>query len=571
VTAYAVGKPEASLYERQALRLLDAAEALRRSRLFFHWELEFPEVFFSPDGHALGERAGFDVVIGNPPYVRQEKLAEDKPFFQEHYAVYHGQADLFVYFFEQGLRLLRPGGRLAYISSNSWLRANYATALRHFLRTQMTVEELIDLGNTRIFADAPDLSPAIQIVRKAPPTPDSQAQVAVFTRSEGIRDFARRLEERRFAVTIGDQPDSGWQLRSDASRRLFGRLLAQGRPLKEVVAGRMYPGVLTGLNEAFIVDTATRERLLQADPDSAALLKPLVRGEDLRPWYQEDEGRWLIFARRGIDIEAYPAIKAHLEQFRERLEPRPADWDPHRPWPGRKPGSYRWYEIQDAIDYYQEFETTKIFWPDFAKYPRFSWDERGLFVNNKGYIAPTNDISLLGILQSRVIWFCITHLCLPLAEREGLMIYQHFTQYIERLPIPELSEEQRQRIGTLARQLTEVARRRYSLRRRTTQRIIRDLGAGQQKLSERLSEWWTLSFDVFREELRRSFKRDIPLKERDDWEALLSERRQEIEQLTAEIVRLETALNQAVYDLFALDETERTLIDEETAYRYGEW
>ncbi|RAQ97407.1 Eco57I restriction-modification methylase domain-containing protein [Thermogemmatispora tikiterensis] len=571
LTAYAVGKPEAYEYERQALELLDAAHTLSQRRLFFHWELEFPEVFFAPDGRPLGEQAGFDVVIGNPPYVRQEKLGEDKPFFQAHYPVYHGQADLFVYFFAQGLRLLRPGGRLAYISSNSWLRANYATALRQFLRTQTTVEELIDLGNTRIFADAPDLSPAIQMVRKAPPPPGSQAQVAVFTRSEGVRDFARRLEELRFAVTIGDQPDSGWQLRSDASRRLFERLLTSGRPLKEVVAGRMYRGVVTGLNEAFIVDTATRERLVQADPASAALLKPLVRGEDLRPWYQENEGRWLIFARRGIDIDAYPAIKAHLEQFRERLEPRPADWDPRRPWPGRKPGSYRWYEIQDAIDYYQEFETTKVFWPDMAKYPRFSWDEKGYFCNDKGFILEAIDFSLLGLLQSRVIWFCISNLCAPLAEREGLMIYQQKIQYIERLPIPELSEEQRQRIGALARQLTEVAQQRYSLRRRTTQRIIQDLGAGQTRLSERLQEWWTLPFDTFREELRRSFKRDIPLKDRDEWEELLSERRQAIEQLTAEIVHLETALNNAVYDAFALDQPERTLIEEETRYRYGEW
>jgi hypothetical protein len=569
--AYALGKPEPYSNERQLLRFLDAASALSRRRLFFHWELEFPEVFFSPDGRPLGEKAGFDVVIGNPPYVRQEKLGEDKPFFQEHFAVYHGQADLFVYFFAQGLRLLRPGGRLAYISSNSWLRANYATALCQFLRTQTTVEELIDLGNTRVFADAPDLSPAIQIVRKAPPAPGQQAQVAVFSRSEGVKDFARRLQELRFAATIGDQPDSGWQLRSDASRRLFNRLLASGNPLEEVVAGRIYYGIKTGLNEAFIVDTATRERLIQADPSSAALLKPLVRGEDLRPWYQEDEGRWLIFARRGIDIDAYPVIKAHLEQFREQLEPRPADWEPHRPWPGRKPGSYRWYELQDAIDYYEEFEETKILFADISRRPRFSWGEAGLYTTNTGYFIPSDRYDLLGILNSRCIWFIITHIAQPLAERRGALLYRLFTQYIERLPIPELSEEQRQRIGALARQLTEVARRRYSLRRRTTQRIIRDLGTDQHRLSERLSEWWTLSFDAFREELRHCFKRDIPLKERDDWEALLQERRQQIEQLTAEIVRLETALNNAVYDVFALDPNERTLIEEETAYRYGEW
>ncbi|WP_376795289.1 Eco57I restriction-modification methylase domain-containing protein [Thermogemmatispora sp.] len=575
LAAYVLGKPGAYPLETQFARLRDEANTTARGRQFFHWELEFPEVFFAPDGRHLGAEAGFDVVIGNPPYVRQEKLAEDKPFLQEHYPVYHGQADLFVYFFGQGLRLLRPGGRLAYISSNSWLRANYATALRQFLRTQTTVEEIVDLGNTRIFADAPDLSPAILVVRKAPPTPGQQAQVAVFSRGEGIRDFTERLEKLRFAVTIQDQPDSGWQLRGDASRRLFARLLASGRPLKEVVAGHIYYGIKTGLNEAFIVDTATRERLIKSDPASSALLKPLVRGEDLRPWYQENEGRWLICIPSGWTQSTFPGASqgeaAAWQQFAERYPHLAAHLEPFASAARKRydKGQF-WWELRPC-DYYQAFEETKIFWPDMAKYPRFSWDEHSYFCNDKGFILKAADISLLAILQARVIWFCISNLCAPLAEREGLMIYQQKIQYIERLPIPELSEEQRQQLGALARQLTEVARQRYELRQRTTHRIITDLGAGQARLSERLSEWWTLSFDAFREELRRSFKRDIPLRERDAWENLLSESRQKIEQLTAEIVRLETDLNNAVYDLFDLNKAERSLIETETRYRYGEW
>src|SRR5687768_13264170 len=138
--------------------------------------------------------------------------------------------------------------------------------------------------------------------------------------------------------------------------------MARGRPLGEVVNGQMYRGVLTGLNEAFIVDQPTRDALVKADPAGRDLLKSMLRGEDLRPWYQEDEGHWLIFTRRGIDIEAYPAVKAYLEQFRPQLEPRPADWDSSQPWPGRKPGSYQWFEIQDSVDYYPAFETSKIMW-----------------------------------------------------------------------------------------------------------------------------------------------------------------------------------------------------------------
>jgi hypothetical protein len=551
--------------------VIEQATTMGQVRRFFHWELEFPEIFFEPDGTPKGERAGFDAIVGNPPYVRQEKLSSDKPFYRDHYEIYHGTADLFVYFFEQGLRLLRPGGRLAYISSNSWLRANYTTALRRYLRAQTSVEQIIDLGNTRVFADAPDLSPAIQVVRKLPPTHENQAKAAIFARGDTISEFRENLNGRFFEVSLHDQPDEGWQLRSNASRQLFARLMKQGKPLGEIVEGRMYRGVLTGLNEAFIIDNATRNRLIKADPASAQVIKPMVRGEDLRPWYQENEGRWLIFTHRGIDIEAYPAIKAYLQQFRDRLEPRSKELSSGASWSGRKAGSYKWYEIQDTVEYAKEFEGTKIFYPDITKKPRFSWGEPGSYTGNTGYFLPTQAQELLGIFNSRIIWFVITQMSHPLAERKGALIYRLFTQYIERLPIPTLTDEQRAQIGGLAQQLTSVARERYNVRRETMQRIKSDLGAGRSRVTDKLDEWWQLDWQAFRDEVRKAFKQDIPMKERGQWQDFLREQREEIERLTSEIVRLEEELNAAVYAVFGLNAEEIGLIEQETKYQYGEW
>jgi len=139
------------------------------------------------------------------------------------------------------------------------------------------------------------------------------------------------------------------------------------------------------------------------------------------------------------------------------------------------------------------------------------------------------------------------------------------------IPIPPLTDTQRDHIGKLAQQLTETAKQRYEVRRKTTHRIVNDLGTSQAKLNQRLTTWWELPFKEFREELVKVFRRDIPLKDRDDWEALLRERTAEIGSLTNEIVRLETELNEAVYEAFGLDEEERALIEQETKYRYGEW
>ncbi len=356
---------------------LEESKALAAEKRFFHWELEFPEVYFDRQGRTTGKEAGFDVVIGNPPYVRQETLGTIKPYLSETYPeVYHGVADIFVYFTGQGIKQLRRGGRLSYISSNSWLRANYAGPLRSQLRTVTTVEKLIDLGDNRVFADAPDVYPAIHVVRNNRPPSDHVAEAAVFTRGEGLKNFEEKIANKLFPLSIHDQLDSGWQLGDAAGRRVFAKLMARGRPLGEVVDGRMYYGIKTGLNEAFIIDIATRERLIREDPASAEIIKPIVRGEDLCPWYQEDEGRWLVFTRRGTDIDAYPSIKEYLGQFREQLEPKPKNWSGDK-WPGRKPGPYKWYEIQDSIDYYVAFEQPKVFWPDIGKFPRFSWDASG--------------------------------------------------------------------------------------------------------------------------------------------------------------------------------------------------
>jgi type I restriction-modification system DNA methylase subunit len=576
---YAIQSPEQrkdALGAQHLAQVIQHAHHLGLARRFFHWELEFPDIFFEQDGTARNERAGFDAIVGNPPYVRQEKLGADKPFYQDHYDVYHGTADLFVYFFGQGLRLLRPHGRLAYISSNSWLRTNYATPLRRSLRLHTSVEQIIDLGNTRVFADAPDVTPAIQIVRKQPPGKRNQARVALFSRSDTVSAFRENLDARLFEVSLDDQPDEGWQLKSDASRRLFVKVLATGRPLGEVVAGQMYRGILTGLNDAFLVDTATRQRLIHADPTCAPLIKPLVRGEDLRPWYQEDEGRWLLCLPSGWTVATFPGLKARdtLSGW-ERLQDRyPAL--AHYLEPFAEAGSKRqdkgqfWWELR-ACDYYHEFAQPKIFWADIVKYPRFSWDEDGIFSNDKGFFCVPTDRSLLGILQSRTAWYAISHLCAPLGERNGALRYQQKIQYMEHIPVPVLGEEQRILLDKDAQQLTSAARRRYQVRREMTQRFKSDLGTHQSKITDRLDEWWLLDWQGFRDEVRKSFKREIPLRERGAWQVLFQEQQNEIARLTAQIVKWEEELNATVYAAYGLNEQEIALIERETNYQYGEW
>ncbi len=337
----------------------------------------------------------------------------------------------------------------------------------------------------------------------------------------------------------------------------------------------MYRGVLTGLNEAFIVNQSTRDRLIKEDPTCSTILKPVLRGEDLRPWYQEDEGRWLIclpdgwttitfpevamnetFAWRKI-VTRFPGLATYLEPFEGAARKR------------QDKGQF-WWELRPC-DYYDAFEKSKIFFPDITRKSRFSWGEPAIYIGNTGYFIPTDSYALLGLLASRTNWYVLSHIAQPLGERAGTMIYRLFRQYMERLPIPPLTGTQRETIGALAQQLTTVAKQRYAVRRQTTHRIESDLGTSPGKLNQQLAIWWELSFNEFRNEIVKVFKRDIPLKDRDDWEKLLRERTAEIGKLTDEIVRLETLLNAEVYAAFGLNDDEIRLIEEETKYNYGEW
>jgi hypothetical protein len=559
---------------KQFEKILQQADTIATQERFFHWELEFPEIYFDRFGRPLGEAGGFEAVIGNPPYMRQEQLAPYKTYFQQQYqAVYHGVADIFVYFFAQGLQQVQHGGRLAYISSNSWLRANFATALRHYLRMETTVEQLVDLGDNRVFEEAPDVYPAVHIVRKAAPPSAYAVQAAIFTRGEGVARFSVQVEEKLKPVSMPDQDDSGWQLENGAARAVLAKLITGSKTLDEVANGLIYYGIKTGLNEAFIIDTATRDRLVTADPACVAIIKPLLQGEDLRPWYQECEGRWLIVLPSGwtrsqfrddlLEDQAWQQVCSHFPSLARYLEPY-ADKARKR----CDKGEY-WWELRPC-DYYTAFSKPKIFWPDITKFPRFSWDDTGCYLGNTGYILVTDEQWILGYLSSRCAWFLISHRSIALGERAGLNRYRLIDQYMRSLPVRVPDDESKAVIGSLAMQITAFARDRYALHGKVRHRLHADLGTAEKQLNQKLTAWWAQDFTGLRAELQKVFNTDIPVKERDEWEAWFADQRAAHQRLTDEIIRRETELNARVYTLFHLTPEEVAFIEESTKYQYGE-
>ena len=357
----------------------------------FVWQVEFSEVF---------QEGGFDIVIGNPPYVRQEKIIPIKPVLEHQFPeVYRGTADLYVYFYKRGTELLRSGGILTYISSNTLLRVGFGKKLRKFLTNKVSLHRLLDFGSVPVFKANVDT--CIVLFESTVPC-GGAFLAATFCDEADIPRLSEAFQKRSFTMDVCDLPLDGWALALLEPLNLLDKLKKTGTPLGEYVDEGFYRGAVTGYDDAFIISESVRQQLIAEDSRSDELIKPVLRGRNLKKWRTASTGYYLIFTRRGIDIEQYPAIKQYLSQYRMELEPKKSPEQKS----GRKKGKYKWYEIQDTTAYYAEFEKPKIIYPETAKSLYGCYDTTKTFGLKTTYFISTRDLSLLAILNSKLFdWY----------------------------------------------------------------------------------------------------------------------------------------------------------------------
>lgn len=396
---------------------LERSRELQEEHRFFHWQVEFGEVFFDEDGRTR-DNPGFDAVIGNPPYVRMEEFKELKEFLKHEYETHDTRSDLYVYFVEKALELLRDDGQFGMILSNKFLRAKYGRKLRRYIGDNAGVREIVDFGGLPVFPEA-TVRAAIVIAER-----DGSSANARYTKvgSLNFSDLGAVAATEGYAVPSAALQASEWRLVSEPVFEVLQALSEVSGLLGEHLNGPIGYGVKTGLNEAFFLTSKERAALLEKDPRLEALIKPLVRGHQVRRYYLETEESWLLYLDRSIRIEDYPAIEEYLSEWRGRLKERAA--------------SQEWFQLQQPQPgYFEHYEQPKILYPVIGRGPRFSVDSSGLFPNDKCYFLPSNDGALLAILNSHIAFFSL-RLGVAQLEGPGDDPYLEFrTQYMERLPI----------------------------------------------------------------------------------------------------------------------------------------
>ena len=436
--------------------------------------------WFDPEW-MFGIKDGFNIVIGNPPYIRQEMLDSDyKTKLKENYPkVFTGTADLLVYFFAVAHRYLCSNGTLALITSNKWLRAGYGEKLRNFLKTETTLNAMIDFGDLPVFKQA-IAYPMILIAQKNAPKPDSQFR-ALEVKS---LDVLERLGET-VATYAQAQPQAhldakAWRIESPIIARLMQKLKHNSIPLGELVHGKFYRGITTGCNEAFVIDAETRAKLIAEDPKSAEIIKPFLRGRDIKRYEINNPNLYVIYVPWDFDTKKYPAVFEHLKKFKKELSDRPEV----------KQGRFSWYAMSRyAADYVEEFEKPKIVIPRIQLFASFCYDAGGHFMLDSSYICPTENLFLLGYINSNVFWFILKQSCNSI--QNNYLNIQIAT--ISKLPIPRVSKAQEVEIAQRVEKILagkERGKDTTALEREIDEMVYRLYGLSYEEVKVVDPEFW---------------------------------------------------------------------------------
>ncbi|MGI7737550.1 class I SAM-dependent DNA methyltransferase [Campylobacter jejuni] len=442
----------------------------------FEWRFEFPEIL-DDDGNFKG----FDLIIGNPPYIRQEELKELKPHLAKNYKVYKGTSDIYTYFYELGFNVLKENGILSFITSNKYTRAGYGGALREFLLKNVKFLEYTDLNGIKVF-DSATVDTSILCFEKSKSKDNKFKYLALSNKilktcayNIGLyKDFAEFSQNSlsKESFTFSDENTSA----------LKAKIERIGTPLKEWQGLNIYRGILTGYNEAFIITTEKRNEILANCKDeaekerTAKLIRKMLRGRDIKRYSYEWAGLWVIgtFPSLKIDIEQYPALKQYLSQFLPRIEQSGEKGC-------RKKTSNKWFETQDNIAYYEEFEKEKIVWNRISSDLCFSYDNQKNFILDSmfsiTFYSNINLKYLIANLNSSISKFWIKNNAATLGDGiYGAKIY------IEKLPIPKINSKNEKIADELINLVDEILKAKEQDKNANTQKLENKINSLVYKL-----------------------------------------------------------------------------------------
>ncbi len=405
-----------------------------------HWDLYNQNAiadWFDPEW-MFGVKEGFDIVIGNPPYIQLQKDGGRLGNLYQNcdFKTFTRSGDIYQLFHEKGIQLLNDKGHLCYITSNKWMRAKYGENLRGFFKEKTQLKQIIDFEGEQIFENA-TVDTNILLCGKALKTQSN------FAYQKQLPTSKNADKNPLFSMAIADLSKNAYTLQVPKILALKNKIEQIGAPLRDWDIN-IYRGVLTGFNEAFIINTTKRDELIAADKKSTEIIKPVLRGRDIKAYEHHWAGLWIIttFPVLKINIDHYPAIKNHLLSFgKDRLEQAGKTLSDGTK--SRKKTGNKWFETQDQIGYHAEFAKEKIVYPETTLSEKFYLDINNFYIEKTGFMLVGSDLKFLtGLLSSKTITYIYKQFC------GGVILgnkgYQYNKHSLQQLPIPKISKPEQQ-------------------------------------------------------------------------------------------------------------------------------
>ncbi|HEC1794661.1 TPA: class I SAM-dependent DNA methyltransferase [Campylobacter lari] len=427
----------------------------------FEWRFEFSEVL--DEG---GNFQGFDLIIGNPPYIRQEDIKELKPNLAKNYKVYKGTSDIYTYFYEIGFNVLKQNGVLSFITSNKYTRAGYGEALREFLLKNTTLLEYIDLNGIKVF-DSATVDTSILSFEKAKTKDNSFKYLAPNTELLKENDFNIESILNFNKIAQNSLSKESFAFNDESTNALKAKIEKHGIPLKDWHGLNINYGIKTGYNEAFIITTEKRDEILAKCKDeaekerTAKLIRKMLRGRDIKRYSYEWANLWIIvfeFGSYKILEKEYPAIYNHLKQYKKKLQAR--GQCTNKPITDQKPylGQHHWLELDNNPnkDYLSQFEKEKIIYSEIVRSPQFYLDTKlNFYAEATSFILTGENLKyLIAFLNNDFVAFVFK--TFYAGGNLGENGFRYKKAFLERLPIPKINSKNEKLANELISLVDEI-------------------------------------------------------------------------------------------------------------------
>ncbi|MBN1339227.1 MAG: transposase [Bacteroidales bacterium] len=488
-------------------------------------------------------KGGFDVVIGNPPYVRAELLGDFRENLEKNYSVFNPAGDLFSYFYEKSFQLLKLNGLFGFIS-NTFDKTTAGISVREFLQNGVQFLKYIDFTEVQIFEGATTY-PVILIAKNQKETNQSFTYIKIPKSGQSVVidiDFHDSV-----LVSQNLLNKENWSFKSNQAVGLIEKL-QKNKTIREIY-GKSFRGILTGLNEAFIISKSYQ---------AGKHVKPIFEGKELEKWSIPESVQQLILfeskwtkGQYGDDVTEslalekltndFPELISHILPFKERAIKR---FDQ---------GDFFW-ELRNCA-YYSLFENPKIVFPNLQNSNKFAFDESGAYINAPAVILPTNDKFITAILNSKLVWYFLTNICVV---RNGGYI-EVKPQYFEQIPIPEISDGKKQELQSITNQIISKTKEKQKVQIQFLQLL--ESKFFDLKLTTKLQNWHELELKEFLKELQKA-KIKLSLSEEAEWMNYFNEQKEKAQSLKSEIVKTDKEIDRMVYELYGLTEEEIKIVEE---------